>query len=882
MPDGTGQRPGSWERIQDLFIEALDIPAAERSSWLDDHCHEDPALRAEVEALLRSWDQDSLLGAAEQRPHSPQPALGQIGPYRLLRLLGEGGMGEVYLAERQTADFTQRVALKLLRAGLASAKLEARLRAESRLLARLEHPGIARLIDGGTTPAGQPYVVTEYVEGASLLACCDTQGLPIRERLTLFLEVCAAVSYAHRQFVAHLDIKPGNILVTPEGRAKLLDFGIAKALDREDDGDTRTAPWFTPAYASPEQVRGLHPGTESDIYALGVLLYELLSGHRPYDLDGSSPAEIERIVCETSPEPPSAMAGRSAPGWTTPDVLSRLRSTTPSGLRRTLAGDLDTIVLKAMAKEPGRRYATVDQLAEDIHRYLAGHPVLARRDSPAYRAAKFVRRHRVVVAAGAVVLASLVGGIGATAWQASVAGHERDRAEAALAESERALARSEEVTGFLIRLFEANDPGEAPGDTVTARELLDRGLERAQELRDQPVIQAQLLNTVGRVFYALGNYPEAESTLTRALGLRRRATGNASADVAETLGHLADLRRHLGDVRGADTLYGQAYAIEVATYGPIHAVVGQRLEDLGYNATSLGDLARAESLFRQSLDTRIAALGPGDSLVARSYVTLAAIRRRRGDLEASDSLYRMALALRQRVLGPDHVEVVRTLFRLGEVQHEMGRDIEAERYFREALGILERGNPRDIQMVAGLHGLAAVQSARGDYAGAERTLREAIALEIEARGPASVMQAETEDNLAVVLARLGKTDEALALLQNSLLIEHNRLGASHPMVAGTHSTIGDVYLQLDDPVQAREHFRRAMTIRERVYGPVHPIVAFTLGHLATSWERSGNLAMARANLVRAAEIYQRHYAPDFPALRATRERIARIDSLLQD
>src|SRR5262245_25231519 len=408
--------PERWARVDEVFHRALDLTPAERERLLATSYGDDVALQDEVRQLLAAHDATGPLVRAPDHTRYP-PTLEWVGPYRLIRKLGEGGMGVVHLAERSGDGFTQVVARKLIRAGFATAGLEARLAEERRILARLDHPGIARFIDGGSTASGQPYVAIEFVEGADLLHYCADRGLTLPQRLSLFAEVCDAVHYAHQQLVVHRDLKPGNILVTNDGRPKLLDFGLAKVL--EDDGSpdaTQTSPWVTPAYASPEQLRRGRISTLTDVYALGVVLYELLTGRRPHDLNGLAPAEMVRVVCESVPAQPSGVPFGG-------DVLATDR------MRPRIDGDLDVITLKALAKDPQRRYGSACELADDTRRYLAGRPVLARPDSIWYRASKFVARHRASVASAAAVVLLLIAGLAFSVRQAGEARLARERAE---------------------------------------------------------------------------------------------------------------------------------------------------------------------------------------------------------------------------------------------------------------------------------------------------------------------------------------------------------------------------------------------------------------------------------------------------------------------
>ena len=441
-----------WQQADAVFSEALDLPPEKRAAFLDEACAGDADLRREVERLFEADAQAGLFletpsdwfdaprlpgpGVAAEGDRARRAVLGQqVGPYRLLDEIGHGGMGTVYLAERADGQFEQQVALKLVRSGVATDEALRRFRLERQILAGLHHPHVARLLDGGVTEDGTPYFVMEYVAGIPIDRYCDEHRLSIAERLRLFCTVCAAVQYAHQNLVVHRDLKPSNILVTDDGQVKLLDFGIARLLDPEartlSPALTQTGlRLMTPEYASPEQVRGEPVGTASDGYQLGVLLYELLTGHRPYRLPGRLLHHIERIVCEEMPTRPSTavvqieeveVSGDGGTQSITPEQVSRARSTSIERLRRRLAGDLDNIVLMALRKEPARRYASVGNLEADIQRHLTGLPVRARPDTLVYRATKFVRRNWIGVAATLLVMLSLVAGLTVALWQARIA-----------------------------------------------------------------------------------------------------------------------------------------------------------------------------------------------------------------------------------------------------------------------------------------------------------------------------------------------------------------------------------------------------------------------------------------------------------------------------
>src|SRR5579862_4522499 len=511
-----------WLRIEYLFYAALELEEG-RTAFLDEACGGDAELRKEVESLLHSSGQtmgflrQPVLQAAQQITAEDGLSAKRIGAYQLLRVIGEGGMGKVYLAARADDLYQKEVAIKTVQGGLGQNRaMLLRFRSERQILANLDHPNIARLLDGGITEDGLPYLVMEYVNGVRLDDYCRVNKLATEQRLQLFCTVCAAVDYAHKNLVVHRDIKPANILVTAEGVPKLLDFGIAKLLNPESGDLAKTLTserMMTPEYASPEQVRGDQVTTSTDVYALGVLLYELLAGRRPFQLATTSPFEMARIICEQEPELPSVVSTANS-------------ELAPPDASRKLSGDLDNIVLMAMRKEPARRYVSVGQFAEDIEAFLGGYPVRARTDTWGYRSGKFIHRHRAGVIATIVVAVALVGfsiGMGLFARRA-----QRERMAA------------EREAQFLNSIFESTTPAQTRGKQITGRELLDDGAKRIDtEFSGEPQLQATLFDNIGRAYLGLGLYQKAETVLQRAYDLRKRTLGVTNLNTASTLDSLA-------------------------------------------------------------------------------------------------------------------------------------------------------------------------------------------------------------------------------------------------------------------------------------------------------------------------------------------------------
>jgi non-specific serine/threonine protein kinase/serine/threonine-protein kinase len=565
--------PDRWQRLEDLFHAALDRDPAERDAFLTEACAGDQDLRREVERLMHADEQasvfvDSAAAGVERIASTVLPEGRQVGAYRIVRELGRGGMGSVYLGERADAQFDMRVAIKLIKRGMDTDAVLQRFRHERQILAALEHPNIARLLDGGTTDEGLPHFVMEYVDGQPIDEYCRAHRLTLEQRLDLFRQVCAAVSYAHQHLVVHRDIKPSNILVTADGVPKLLDFGIAKLLETGDEAFTLATEaggqvMMTPQYASPEQLRGERVTTVSDVYGLGVLLYELLAGARPYDVVGRSPEEVRQIVTARDPVRPSVMAARNGD-----EVLSRR-----------LRGDLDTIVLTAMRTDSAERYASVALLADDVRRHVEGLPVVARGDSWTYRTARFIRRRKLGVAAAAAIVISLIGGVIATSWQARVAREERARAERRFADVRRLS------TSFLFEFHDAI--ATLPGSTKARLLVVSKALEYLDSLAAEAAGDRELQQELAAAYDRVGD-----------------VQGNPGA-------------ANLGDIEGAIKSYQKAEAIRNAlaadTPNSLQARVDMAVSTMriGYAYFARGGVQDAVAKFRDALKTREEAYAAG-------------------------------------------------------------------------------------------------------------------------------------------------------------------------------------------------------------------------------------------------------------------------------
>ncbi len=849
--------PARWERVQEIFLAALDLPEADRPAFVATASGDDDALAAEVHSLLAAHEDERFLADTPDASDAPRlyglPS-DRIGPYSILRPLGQGGMGTVFLAERSTEDLTQVVALKLLRTDFAIPQLLERFRNERRILARLEHPGIARLIDAGAAPTGQPFFAMEFVEGVNLMEYVHANRLSVRDRLRLFLEVCDAVEYAHQQLVVHRDLKPSNILVGEDGRPKLLDFGIAKIVQPDDIGSalpiTRTGRFFTPEYASPEQVRGEPQTTLSDVYALGVLLHELLTSERPFELRSLSPSEAEHTVCHVQPKRPS-------------DRVVEPR------MRRLLVGDLDTIVLKALAKEPSRRYSSVRALHDDLRRYLERKPVRARPDRWTYRASKFVQRHRTAATAVSLAFFSLIAGLGTVLWQGSVARRERDRAETA-------LRQSEDVTDFLTSLFQAADPRETTVDTVAARAILRRGAAQVDALADQPLLQARMLDALAKVFRSLGEYRRAHEMVSRSLELRRANLEPGHPDIGSSLRGLGQTLRMLSRYEEAEAAYLGALAIFEKRPGAGSPEVASTFEDLGFLMPYLGRPADATRYYREALALNRRLYDEDDPAITADLLLVGLSLRRQGNYEEALSLIREAVARSRRDPGEEDAETGISLFHLADVIVEGGADsAEAEALYREGIAIRRRaGGDRDLGAIHGMENLASLLSAQGQHGEAERLLREALDLRLNALGPNSPPVANSLSLLAGELARQGRLDDAIDMERRTLATWKQAVGAEHTSIATAMLELGLMLTQAGRYGEAETLIRDGLAMRIRLHGPEHVLVGLAYVDLGELLTHRRAFAEAESSLLEAARILELHQTPRHVDLRRVHERLA--------
>ncbi|HEU4655469.1 MAG TPA: tetratricopeptide repeat protein [Steroidobacteraceae bacterium] len=829
--------------IEEILRLAEPMSPAEQAEFLRKTCGARTSLRAVASEALRKrssaawWEND--IENVEPPGAANVDTYEHIGPYRVIRTLGEGGMGKVVLAERADAQFTQQVAIKLVRRGLASRQILSRLKLERQILATLNHPNIAKLLDGGTTAEGTPYIVMEYIEGTPIDQYCNERKLNVTERLALFQRVCAAVHYAHQNLIVHRDLKPSNILIDAQGSPKLLDFGIAKLLDDRAMGHTLAVTHadvrvLTPDHASPEQVRGEPITTASDTYVLGVLLYELLTGHKPYTLETYKLSAIEAAICYDEPMPLDSVF--STQGSTAAEeLLERVceeRSTTQSKLHRQLSGDLNNVVMTALRKEPERRYPSAEQFSADIGRFLSNNPVTARPDTVGYRTAKFIQRHSFGVISSSLAVLALIAFAITTAVQAERINRERMKAE--------------EVASFMTELFEGADPNLVRGKELTVRELVDRGANRlSTELDKAPEIRARLLDTLGSVYsnigafdravqtstaalelrerfqrdndpdffassYVLatalienGNFGEAERRLQEALASAKRLPGDNSAKVGAVLGRFGRLRQLQQRFTEAAEFYSSS--IRQLEKHPTENVLelSTNTNDDGILLSYLGKAGSAETLFKQALALREQRYGSDHPLTVIVMNNLGVALEQQGKLAEAEQYLSKSVALHRKLYGERNNNYVAALRAYGRLQRHMGKLKEAEATFRDALAKQQELTGPEHELVGYTRAnLANVLLDESDAAGAEHEAREALRVYSQHYANDHLYVAAAQRILGLALLAQGKFDAAESALKSAIASQEKNLDEHNPQLALSQAALGELKLAQHDYTNA--------------------------------------------------------------------------------
>jgi eukaryotic-like serine/threonine-protein kinase len=849
-----------WHLVQSLFCDAAELPEPERLPFLKSRCNGDENLLNEISALLEEDSQGNAMldgGLADAAQNVFGPAAHdffnsrEFGPYRIGRVLGEGGMGVVYLAERE--DLGNPVAIKLLRDAWLSPARRQRFMSEQRTLAQLNHAAIARLYDANTLADGTPWFAMEYVEGLPLTEYCLVNHWAVDCRLRLFRHVCEAVQYAHGLAVIHRDLKPSNILVKSDGTVKLLDFGISKQLKLPESalGQTRTAfRLLTPQYAAPEQIRGEPVGTRADVYSLGIILYELLTGRLPFDVNGRAPGEIEKAVLKQEPEKPSAVA-------------RRIGERGGPQLSRSLWGDLDVLCLSAMHKDPERRYGSVEALMRDIDHYLENEPLDARPDSTRYRVSKFIERNRRAVSATAAVLTTVLAmAIFFTVKLAAAR-------NAALAQATRA----QRIQRFMLSMFEGGDEDTAPASDLRVATLLDRGMQEARMLDKEPEIQADLYQLLGGMYQDLGSLQQADSLLRAALEKRQSLFGRDHPESAKSLTALGVLRSNQGKFKEAEQLVREALAIEKRRPGANPAMAGT-MGALGFVLEHRGAYEEAVRVLEQAVRQEQLYKDASPEL-AFSLMELGNAYFYLGRYEASDSVNRRALGLLRQLHGEYYPLNAKVLINLGAIQSNDGHYAEAERLYRQTLDINQHwygwNHPETASSLTVI-GQVLVQEKR--YAEAEDLLKQALAIQEHVYGP-------THFRVALALNELGRSeyacdqlDEAEIHFRRALDIYRRMYSDKHYYVAIALGNLGGIYLDRKQYGKAEQVYREMIGRLLQTLPATHVHTGMAQVKLGRSLLRQGRYREAESHTLTGYQILMQQARPPADFVRAARKDLA--------
>jgi serine/threonine protein kinase len=874
-----------WHQIKSVFEQVADMQGSARIAHLEQCCGGDSDLRSSVQSLLAldGSKEDPLLhavGAAAEsllEDHRDRLLGTRVGPYRVTSILGHGGMSVVYRGERDDSQYTQVVAIKVLQHATVHPRLRSRLHSERHILATLDHGSIARLIDSGDLEDGTPYLVMEYVDGESIDGYCDSRTLFIRERVELFLSVCAAVHYAHRNLVVHRDIKASNIFVTDEGNPKLLDFGIAKLLAPENLSHTLPVTRLqerilTPENAAPEQVLGRPITTATDIYALGVLLYQLLTGRSPYRLLSFSQLQLERAICMDEPTRPSQVVIGKIKGESDADRsrLSDRRGLSPQRLRTRLSGDLDAIVSMAMRKEPDKRYASVEALADDLRRHLLGQPVRARQGDWRYNSAKFVRRNLLVAVATAAAFVGLAFIAGVTLWENHRISLARD---ATALERDRA----QQVSAFMVDVFSQADPFVAQGKVPTAKELLDQGAEKIKgNVNLQPEVRAQLLESIGLAYRRQGLNDRAIPLFEQAVAIRRDARPVDNAKLAAALANLAQALNDSGRLAGAEASIKESVALCRSGKGPPTVETADILYQYGYfELRAKSDTDAASQLFNEALS--IYRTVPGDQRmgIATTLGALSTAAEWAGDFPKGEQLMRESINLLGATVGRNHPDYAVALSGLGYVLMQEGKYPEAEQILNEALQI-ERGDfGIDNQRMASIEAvLGTVYEREGDPVRAMKITQDALRITSEHFGSAHYLVGYYMDAVAKLYLDADDLGAAESTARKVLAIYEKSLPARHIFVAATRHLLGEVLLRRGQFTDADRELRAALDIGLASGGPGDWRSARTEASLGWLLIAENNAAEGEPMLIAAQSKLLKSLGPLHPEVALASQRLA--------
>jgi eukaryotic-like serine/threonine-protein kinase len=840
-----------WKHTEAEFDAFIDLSESEKQKRLENLREENPQLYKDLKQLLESADdsqnfleegRDQYLNnlfkdlAAESDSETEENFVPRkVGSYKLLKPIGRGGMGNVYLAERADGSFERKVAIKLVRTELNNSEVKRRFNREKQIQASLDHPSIARLYDASTDEFGVPFLVMEYVDGKPITTYSEENQLSIRQRIELFISVCHAVQFAHQNLIIHRDLKPSNILVNPEGECKLLDFGIAKLLDQNGDLPELTQSghqYFSMKYAAPEQIQNRPVNTLTDVYSLGVLLYKLLTGSLPYSItDQTKYGDFERKICDEPVPKPSSIVRESKDQF------------------RQLQGDMDNIILKALEKSPERRYPSAEALADDLKRYLDNLPVSARPVGIIYRSRKFVQRNKMVSSFAAVLLFTIISGL---FYHTTEISKERDRAELQRDLAELETAKTAKVSEFVVGLFEQSDPYSNSGnDELTVGNLLAQGRERIETLDEAPLVQAEMNIVLARVHRSLAEHETAHELSERALTILNEQASPDSVSLAKAWTMQAYTLSSLGRYGEAEEAHRKA--LELTNPGNKPAVA-ERLNNLGLAAFSLGRMSESQRLLKEALDLRREEL-PESAELASSLNNLALVLAAQDRHEEAEPLYRNALELRRSVLGEEHPSTTYSMTNLATLLEQMNRLEEAEAGYREALRLRRIIFDDDHPAVASvLYQIGWLQSRRGQLTQARFHLEEALDIRSRVLGSDHPSTAVILNAVAVVARDMGETDQAEEWLRQALSIYRSVFGESHHDIALVIANLGQTMQVKGNSEEAERLLLQALEMNRRELGNEHRHVADNLRSLAELELEEGNAERAADYAASAKEV----------------------------
>jgi len=888
-------------RIRDLFEKAVEMPTEMRELFIDQNCGDDDGLRDEIKSLLASdvahrsdVSRGPLTGAigaavdATTKSRREELLGSTIGPYRLTQVLGHGGAGTVYLGERADRQYSAQVAVKVVEGAALNAEIGRRFKAERQILASLNHQNIARLIDAGETQDGYPYLVMEYVHGEPIDKYCDRKKLNVEERIDLMLKVCGAIQYAHQNLIVHRDIKPGNILVMPDGTPKLLDFGIAKLLDTSDAAAAMALTRMndrvlTPEYASPEQILGQTITTASDVYSLGMVLFELLTGLRPYKISTSSQLELERTICVIDSSRASTVVRQALTrvASETPHsrdiyTIAESRQITPMRLRARLNGDLDAILARALRKEAVHRYNSVEQFSDDLRRHLAREPVQARQGNWAYYMQRFARRHTFGVAAGTGFVVLITAALVVVSMQSKRIAEERDAAN-------RERQTSEAVASFMTNVFDAADPFSVQDKEVTAKELLDNAAERIRnDLNQEPAVKARLLEQIGRSYEHQGYAQLGVGLLEESLKIKEQQLGTNDPSLAATLQYLGNLQLDQGSLDSSRASFKRARSILQLNSLENSAAYATLLSDSGKLELNANNLEVAASLLNEAIPLLQATFAKDHTLVGTALTRLARVRIWHRNFQDAEPLAREAVRIQSSRLPELHPESVLAISALGESLLGQGKASEAAPYIEKALENSTRIYGSDSsRLTFNLQLIIDLRRAQNRLPEAAQFAQDALDVSLRRYGDNNQYTAYTRTTLGIIEWQLGNYAKAESELRRAIEIYGNSLPPTHAYVT------------------AAEYYLAEALLAQRKYDETIALSRLTLEKLAAAKEPATRVARSQSTLGQALlarnqvrdgrQLLENSYqilslspSANTPALKLTRERLRALGLLAAD